>query len=325
MNILVIGGSGYVGYHLIKTLRPYGHRISTVDLVQVPSLLDVSVSFYRGNYGDMQFMHDVLRKERIELVIHAAGFSRIDEAVAIPMKYYLNNVVGNVFLLNVLLESNIKKIIYVSSAAVFGMQSKLPISDNSSKNPINPLGHSQLLFEEMLESFRIAHGISYAIMRASNLSGLSDGEHKHFIENLGVGLIASTVECALEKREKIDIYGTSYPTIDGTASRDYLHVDDFCEACLRVIPHLEVRREKQVFNVGLGKAISVKEVIEYVQNVTGKTIAVENFPEREGDVDRVYFDSFRTRTALDWRPKYETLKDIIFSVWKNFRLSNGDA
>ncbi|MDR2436089.1 MAG: UDP-glucose 4-epimerase GalE [Puniceicoccales bacterium] len=325
MNILVIGGSGYVGYHLIKALKPYGHRISAVDLVQVPSLLDASISFYRGDYGDMQFMHDVLRKERIELAIHAAGFSRTDEAVSVPMKYYSNNVIGNVFLLNMLLGSNVKKIIYVSSAAVFGEQDKLPISDNSSKNPINPLGYSQLLFEEMLESLRIAHGISYAIMRAPNLSGLSDGEHKHFVENLGVGLIASIVECALGKRKKIDIYGTSYPTIDGTASRDYLHVDDFCEACLRVMPHLEVRREKQIFNVGLGKAISVKEVVECAQGVTGKTIAVEDFPEREGDAARIYFDSFRTRTALDWRPKYETLKDIIFSIWKNFKLSNGAA
>jgi UDP-glucose 4-epimerase len=325
MNILVIGGSGYVGYHLIKALKPYGHRISAVDLEQVPSLLDVSVSFYKGDFGDMQFMYDILRKEHVELVIHAAGFSRIDEAVAVPMKYYSNNVIGNVFLLNTLLENNVKKIIYVSSAAVFGAQDKLPISDNSSKNPINPLGHSQLLFEEMLESFRIAYGVSYAIMRAPNLSGLSDGEHKHFVENLGAGLISAIVECALGKREKVDIYGTSYATIDGTASRDYLHIDDFCEACLRAMPHLEVRRERQVFNVGLGVAVSVKEVLECAQSVTGKTIAVEDFPEREGDVDRVYFDSFRTRTALDWRPKYETLKDIIFSIWKNFELSSGSA
>jgi UDP-glucose 4-epimerase len=325
MNILVIGGSGYVGYHLIRALKPYGHRISAIDLEQVPSLLNVSVSFYKGDFGDMQFMYDVLRRERVELVIHASGFSRIDESVALPMKYYSNNVIGNVFLLNTLLENNVKKIIYVSSAAVFGAQDKLPIVDNSSKNPISPLGHSQLLFEEMLESFRIAHGISYAVMRAPNLSGLSEGEHKHFIENLGVGLIPSIVECALGKREKIDIYGTSYATIDGTASRDYLHIDDFCEACLHAMPHLEVRRERQIFNVGLGKAISVKEVIECAQGVIGKPLAVENFPEREGDADRVYFDSFRTRTALDWHPKYEKLNDIIFSIWKNFELSKGSA
>ncbi|MDR1255939.1 MAG: NAD-dependent epimerase/dehydratase family protein [Puniceicoccales bacterium] len=321
MNILVIGGSGYVGYHLVKALKSCGHRISVVDTVQVPSLLDYTISFYKGDSGNIGLMGDVLRKEHIEMVVCAGGFSRIDEAVATPMKYYSNNVVGGIFLLNTLLDHNVKKIIYISSASVFGAQDKLPITDYTTKAPINPLGYSQLFFEGMLESYRLTHGISYAIMRASNLAGLSTSEHKHFIENLGVGLIPSIIEFALGKREKIDIYGTSYPTIDGTASRDYLHVDDFCDACLRVMPHLEVRREKQIFNVGLGKAISVKEVIGCAQEIIGKTIEIEDFPEREGDADRLYFDAFRTRTTLDWRPKYETLKDIILSIWKNFELN----
>jgi UDP-glucose 4-epimerase len=321
MNVLVIGGSGYVGYHLIKALKRCGHRVSAIDSVQVPTLLDQSVSFYGGDFGDMRFMHDVLRKESIELAIHAAGFSRIDESVALPMKYYTNNIVGGIFLLNTLLEHNVKKIIHVSSAAVFGAQDKLPITDHSHRAPISPLGYAQLLFEEMLESFRLTHGISYAVMRASNLVGLSENEHKHFVENLGVGLIPALIEHALGKREKVGIYGTSYPTIDGTASRDYLHVDDFCEACLNVIPHLEIRRERQIFNVGFGKAFSVKEVIGCAEEVVGKQIVAEDFPEREGDVDRAYFDVFRTCTTLDWRPKYFSLKDMIFSIWRNFELS----
>jgi UDP-glucose 4-epimerase len=321
MNVLVLGGSGYVGYHLIKLLKRYGHRISAIDIAQIPGLLDQGIAYYNGDIGDMQLICDVLRKEHAELVIHAAGFSRIDESVAIPAKYYLNNVIGNIFMLNTMLEHNVKKIIYISSASVFGEQDKLPITEHSHKNPINPLGYTQLFFEEMLESFRLTHGISYAIMRASNLAGLSDGEHKHFIENLGVGLISSIIECAIGKREKIDIYGTTYPTIDGTASRDYLHIDDFCEACLNVMQHLEVRHEKQIFNVGLGKAVSVKEVLTCAEAITGKQIATEDFPGREGDADRSYFDTFKTRTTLDWRPKYESLKDIILSIWKNFELS----
>jgi UDP-glucose 4-epimerase len=325
MNVLVLGGSGYVGYHLIKALKRSGYRVSAVDLVQVPTLLDQSVAYYKGDFGDMKFMHDVLRNESVELLIQAAGFSRIDESIAMPMKYYTNNVVANVFLLNMLLDHNVKKIIHVSSAAVFGQQDKLPITDHSIGMPISPLGHAQLLFEEMLESFRLTHGISYAVMRASNLTGLSDSEHEHFVGNLGVGLIPSIVECALGKREKVGIYGTSYPTIDGTASRDYLHIDDFCEACLNVIPHLEVRRERQVFNVGFGKAFSVREVIGCAEEVIGKRIDTEEFPGREGDADRVYFDIFGTCTSLDWRPKYTSLKDIIFSIWENFELSNGQA
>jgi UDP-glucose 4-epimerase len=183
MNILVIGGSGQVGSHLIKSLKPYGHRISAVDLVQILSLLDVSSSLYKRERGDMRFMHDVVRKERIELAVHAAGFLRTNEAIVIPMKYYSNNITGNVCLLNVLFESNVKKTIYVPSAAVFSEQDKLPISDHSSKNPINPLGYSQLLLGEIWESLRMEHEISYTSMRALNLSGLSDGEHKHFMEN----------------------------------------------------------------------------------------------------------------------------------------------
>lgn len=321
MNILIIGGAGYIGYHLVNAIKKYGHRLSIVDKREDFGLFKGSASVHCGDFGDIRFMHNVLRKEHIELVVHAGGLSRVDESVALPMLYYSNNVVGNIFLMNALVEHNVKKIIYISSAAVFGEQEKLPITDYSFKCPISPLGHSQVLFESVLESFRVTHGISYAIMRAPNLVGLSEVENKYFTENLGAGLISLIIEYALGKRDIVNIYGTSYATIDGTATRDYLHVDDFCEACLKVMPHLEVRREKQIFNVGLGRAHSVREVIACAEEIIGKKIEISEFPEREGDPSRVYFDVFRTRTQLDWRPKYETLKDIIHSIWKNFELS----
>lgn len=322
MNILVIGGNGYVGRHLAASIKKYGHRVSIVDKQDVRELPKTGYSIHIGDFGDMRFMRDVLRKEHAELVIHAGGLSRVDESVAMPMSYYTNNVVGNVFLMNTLLSHNIKKFVYVSSAAVFGEQDKLPVTKFSLRNPISPLGHSQMLFESMLESFRLTHGISYAVMRASNLAGLSEKEDQYFISNLGVGLIPSIMEYALGKREQVDIYGTAYGTIDGTSARDYLHVDDFCEACVNVLPNLEVRREKQIFNVGLGKAYSVKEVLACAEEVIGKSIAVKEFPDREGDPSRVYFDVFPAHITLDWRPQYESLKEILTSIWEKIKLSN---
>ncbi len=322
MNILIIGGNGYVGRHLAVKLKKYGHRISIVDKNDVNDLSSSGFSVNIGDFGDMQFMSKVLRQEHPELVIHAGGLSRIDESIAIPMAYYSNNVVGNVFLINMLLSFNIKKYIFVSSAAVFGEQDKLPVNKLSLRNPISPLGDSQVFVENMLEAFRLTHGISYAIMRAPNLAGLSEKEDNYFINTLGVGLIPSIMEYALGKREFVDVYGISYGTIDGTSARDYLHVDDFCEACLNVMPHLEVRREKQIFNVGLGRAHSVREVLTCAEKVIGKQIETKIFPEREGDPSRIYYDSFSVRTVLDWRPKYETLESIINSIWEKIKLSS---
>lgn len=322
MNILIIGGNGYVGRHLAVCVKKYGHRVSIVDNREVRELPRSGYSIHVGDFGDIRFVDDVLRKEHVELVIHAGGLSRIDESVAVPMAYYSNNVVGNVFLMNALLSNNVKKFVYISSAAVFGEQDKLPITKFAQHNPISPLGYSQVFFESMLESFRLTHGISYAVMRAPNLAGLSEKEEQYFIENLGIGLIPAIMEYGLGKRDHVDIYGTSYGTIDGTGMRDYLHIGDFCEACMSVLPHLEVRRERQVFNVGLGKGYSVKEVLACAEEIIGKSIATEAFPEREGDPARAYYDAFPVRTALDWRPKYESLKDIINSIWEKIKLSN---
>ncbi len=324
MNILVVGGNGYVGRHLATLLKKYGHRISIVDKRTVRELPTIGYSTHIGDFGDIKFMNDVLKKEHVELVVLAGGFSRVDESVAMPMAYYSNNVIGNIFLMNILLENGVKKFIYVSSSAVFGEQDKLPVTKFSIRNPLSPLGHSQVFFESMLESFRLTYGISYAIMRAPNLAGLSENEEKYFIENLGVGLIPEIMQYALGKRDKVDIYGTSYGTIDGTASRDYLHVDDFCEACLNVMPHLEVRKEKQIFNLGLGRLYSVREVLACSEEIIGRTIITEDFPEREGDPSRIYCDTFSARTTLNWVPKYEALKDIINSVWEKIKLSNNE-
>lgn len=322
MNILIIGGNGYIGRHLAVRLKGYGHRISIVDNNDVPQLPTTGYSINIGDFGVVGFMNEVLKNERAELVIHAGGLSDVSDSMAAPMMYYTNNVVGNVFLIDTLISNNVKKVVYISSAAVFGEQEKLPITKTSLRNPISTLGHTQMLVESMLESFRLSHNISYAIVRAPNLAGLSENEDPYFVENFGTGLIPAIMECALGWRDHLDIYGTTYGTIDGTAERDYLHIDDFCDACVNVLPHLEVRREKQIFNVGLGKAHSVKEVIACAEEVIGKKIKTTDLLAREGDPSRIYYDVFEACAALDWRPKYGSLKDIIVSIWEKIKLSN---
>ncbi|MDR1233278.1 MAG: GDP-mannose 4,6-dehydratase, partial [Puniceicoccales bacterium] len=270
-----------------------------------------NVPFYGYDFGTQSSLQNVFRQENVEMVIQCAGKSIVEHSVADPMAYYTNNVLCNVFLLDTLLKSNIGKIVYVSSATVFGEIEKMPITQQTIRNPINPLGNAQLFVENMLESFRISHGLTYATVRASNITGMGEVENEYFIQNLGTGLIPNLLRYVLGQIDAVNIFGTSYDTIDLTAERDYIHVDDFCSACVNVIPKLSVRGEGMAYNVGSGKKHSVREVITTVEQLFGTTIKTAEGPSRIGDPSRLYFDINRARNELDWSPKYDSLELIL--------------
>ncbi|MDR2776446.1 MAG: NAD-dependent epimerase/dehydratase family protein [Puniceicoccales bacterium] len=322
MSILVIGAAGFVGSHLVKKLGALGHRVCGIDIDngRAKQVLASNIPFYCYDFGSQSSLHDVFRRENVEMVIQCAGKSIVENSVTDPMSYYTNNVLCNVFLLDTLLKSNITKMVYVSSAAVFGEIEKMPITQQTIRNPISPLGNAQLFVENMLESFRISHGLTYTIVRASNITGMSEVENEYFIQNLGTGLIPNLLRYILGQIDSVNIFGTSHETIDLTAERDYIHVDDFCSACVNVIPKLSVRGEGMAYNVGSGKKYSVREVITTVEQLFGIKIKTAEGPSRVGDPSRLYFDINKTRSELDWYPKYDSL-ELVFKTMLPYYLA----
>ncbi|MDR1528542.1 MAG: NAD-dependent epimerase/dehydratase family protein [Puniceicoccales bacterium] len=313
MSILVIGAAGFVGSHLVKRLGALGYRVCGMDIdnVRAKQVLASNIPFYCCDFGAQSSLQNVFKQENVEMVIQCAGKSIVENSVADPMPYYTNNALCNIFLLDTLLKSNITKMVYVSSATVFGEVEKMPITQQTIRNPISPLGNAQLLVENMLESFRISHGLTYAIVRASNITGMGEVENEYFIQNLGTGLIPNLLRYILGQMDAVNILGTSHDTIDLTAERDYIHVDDFCSACVNVIPKLSIRGEGMAYNIGSGKKYSVREVIAMVEQLFGVAIKTTEGPSRIGDPSRLYFDINKTRSELDWYPKYDSLELIL--------------
>lgn len=319
MNILVAGGCGYIGYHLIRQLKKQNHNVVVVDYrcksSKFAKFFEKNVQIYAEDYSNAAKIQEIIKKEHIELIIQAAGHSMVQESVVAPLKYFMNNASGNTFLLEAALLEGVKKFIYISSAAVFGQPTKLPISNDTVRNPINALGTCQVFAENMLESVRIAHGISYAVVRAPNLVGLNSDDHEYFLQNNGTSLFTNLFDLALCKRENIEIYGTNYDTVDHTCERDFLHIDDFCDAVVKTIDRLSVRHSKQIFNIGSGRAYSVKEVIKMCEKVFKKSLKIIESGPRFGDPARVVFDPYEARQTLDWRQKHESLEKILEDTW----------
>jgi UDP-glucose 4-epimerase len=315
MNVLVLGAAGFIGSHLIRKLVADGHRVSAVDVngALAKRTITKNVPFYCRNFGIRDPMIDVLKRENAELVVQCAGTSVIPDSVSDPTTCYATNAIGNTFLLDLLVSESVKKIIYLSSAAVFGEVDKMPITDNTVRQPINSLGNAQLFVENALESYRISHGLTYAIIRASNVTGMSEVENDHFVKNLGEGLIPTILRQITGQIGAVDVFGTNYHTVDGTAERDYIHVDDLCNACACVIPKMWEKGYGMAFNVGSGRKYSVREVISIAESIFGVKVSTEDRPRRTGDASRAYFDIYHTRNVLEWAPKYDSM-ELIFKT-----------
>lgn len=317
MEILVTGGAGYVGAHAAKALNEAGYGVVVLDnLSQGHQEFVRWGTFYKGDVGDAALLRKIFTTHEISAVMHFAALTLVGESVTEPAKYYENNVLQSFILLREMIDHGVKNFVFSSTCAVYGIPEIVPIPEEHPRAPVNPYGKTKLAVEHMLEDFSRAYDIRYVSLRYFNAAGAeytaSIGED-HTPET---HLIPIVLDVALGRRKEVGIFGTDYPTQDGTCVRDYIHVADLAKAHLLAVKYLEEEGESRAFNLGVGQGFSVREVIEVARKVTGKDIKAVEAPRREGDPPVLIADSTKARSILKWNPEYTSLNDIISSAWE---------
>ena len=312
MRILVAGGAGYVGSCCTEYLLDRGHEVIVFDsLVKGHrAAVDPRAAFVRGDLAEADKLSALVGRERIEGIVHFAAFIEVGESMTDPTAYFRNNVAHGLNLLAAAVEHRVLKIVFSSTAAVYGMPAVVPIPETEPTRPISPYGESKLMFERMLHWHWQVHGLPYVALRYFNAAGASVrfGED-HAPES---HLIPIVIQAAMRRRACVQIYGTDYPTPDGTCIRDYVHVLDLAQAHVLALESGEVG----AFNLGSGAGHSVKAVIDTVAAVSGRDVPVESGPRRPGDPPRLISDSTAARERLGWVPEHDDIHDIVESAWR---------
>ncbi len=316
MRVLVCGGAGYIGSNMMAQLLAEGHEPVVFDNLSKGHRSAVgSAEFVEGDLADYELLIKTLRKYRIEAVMHFAAFIEVGESVAAPLKYYHNNVSCTQTLLSAMEAENVEKFVFSSSAAVYGMPQKVPITENSPKQPINPYGQTKLAVERMCHYQSQTGKLSYASLRYFNACGAGNNATLGEDHRPESHLIPRVIQAAMGKRSEVKIYGTDYQTPDGTCIRDYIHIDDLCRAHLLALEKLDKSREL-VYNLGNGKGYSVKEVIETVREVSGKDFKVVAVDRRLGDAPVLTSDATKAINELGWKTEFGELKKIVATAWQ---------
>jgi UDP-glucose 4-epimerase len=318
VNVLVVGGSGYIGSHCVRQLVAAGHRPVVLDNLVYGHRNAVAqdIPFYDIELGDEEAVGSLLKAENIDVVMHFAAYAYVGESVHDPLKYYFNNFVATLRLLQTMLKHDVKKFVFSSTCATYGIPEKLPIVESTPQAPINPYGQTKLDVENALKSVAYAHGLSFAAFRYFNAAGAAEDGAIGEDHNPETHLIPLVFDAATGKRPNVQVFGTDYPTPDGTCLRDYVHVDDLSRAHIAVFDKLQEPGAALFYNLGTGTPTSVREVISAVEQVTGKTVPVVEGPRREGDPPSLYADATKAQTELNWQPKYTTILPIVESAWK---------
>lgn len=317
MAILVLGGAGYIGSHMVDTLLSDGRYVVVVDnlLTGHRAAVPAGVPFYEVDIRDKAALREVFEKENIEQVVHFAASSIVPESMADPLKYFDNNTAGMIALLEVMLEFDVKQIVFSSTAATYGVPEENPIKETTPQNPINPYGESKLQMEHIMKWADEAYGLKWVALRYFNVAGAkADGSigEDHPVETHLVPIILQT---ALGQREKIMMYGDDYNTPDGFNVRDYVHVMDLANAHVLALDYLAKGNDSNQFNLGSANGFSVKQMVEAARESTGKEIPAEVGPRRAGDPDSLVALSDKAREILGWAPKYDDVKEIIKTAW----------
>lgn len=318
MNVLVVGGAGYIGSHCVRQLTQSGHRAVVLDNLVYGHRAAIAddIAFYDYDLGDEAQVGAILRDEAIDIVMHFAAYAYVGESVHDPLKYYFNNFSATLHLLHAMLENDVKKFVFSSTCATFGVPDKLPLVETTPQAPINPYGQTKLDVENALKSVAHAHGLSFAAFRYFNAAGAAEDGSIGEDHNPETHLIPLVIDAATGKRDNINIFGTDYPTPDGTCLRDYVHVDDLSRAHIAVFDKLKEPRAALFYNLGTGTPTSVREVISAVEKVTGKTVPVLESARREGDPPALYADASKAREELGWEPQFTTIDPIVETAWK---------
>lgn len=318
MNILVTGGAGYIGSHMSRMLLSGGHTVHVIDNLEhgFAQSLPSGITLSKGNIRDTALLDKVFSGTSIDAVIHFAGYISVPESVKYPQKYFENNVSTPVALLESMEKYSVKRIIFSSTAAVYGWPQVSPIPEDHPKKPANPYGLTKWCFEEILKYYDLKGTIRSITLRYFNAAGASsDGSYgeSHTPETHIIPLALATV---LGKRETFMLYGNDYPTRDGSCERDYIHVEDLGTAHLAALDALSNGHETTVYNVGTGKGVTNREVVEKIKRITGVDFNVKEEGRRPGDPNSLVADPTRLMTELGWKPEHSDMDSIISSAWK---------
>jgi len=315
--ILIVGGAGYIGSHVNKLLSKNGYETVVFDNLEKGH--KEAVKWGKLEVGDLSRIEEiekVFAKYPIDLVFNFAAFIEMGESVADPEKYYYNNLVNTLNLLSVMRKHNVDKIIFSSTAGVFGIPERVPISEDDRREPINAYSQSKFMIENVFKDYATAYGLKYVVFRYFNACGAdSEAEigENHQPES---HLIPILLQAANGERDFFQLNGTDYPTPDGTCVRDYVHVEDLAHAHLLGVKHLYGGGENKFYNLGSGNGYSNKEIIEAVKKVTGKNFEIKIGPRRPGDAPKLQASSDKIKKELGWEPKYTKIEDIIQTAWK---------
>jgi UDP-glucose 4-epimerase len=314
MSILVTGGAGYIGSHVVRQLGERKEKVVVLDNLSTGFKSAVLYGeLVVGDTGDRELVSRVLRDHKIETVMHFAAHTIVPESVSNPLKYYGNNTCSTRSLLQCCLEAGVKHFVFSSTAAVYGIPEGGAASEDSPKQPINPYGMSKLMSETMLKDLAAASALRYVVLRYFNVAGSDPGGR------IGQSTVKATLltkvacEVAVGKRPHIEVFGTDYPTPDGTGVRDYIHVEDLATAHINALDYLRANGESVTVNCGYGHGYSVREVIATVNKLNGKPIATVESPRRAGDPPSLIAKAQRVREILKWTPKYDNLDEIVRS------------
>lgn len=316
MAILVTGGAGYIGSVTVEHLLAEGESVVILDNLSRGhrTALAPGIPFYQGNVGDRALLRRILGQHEIDSCIHFAALAYVGESVAEPARYFENNVEQGLALLGVLLEAGVRRFVFSSSCAVYGEPERIPIPEDHPQRPTNPYGWSKFMLERALEWYDRAYDLKFVSLRYFNAAGAT-ARHGE-IHEPETHLIPNVLRAAEGRIPFVSIYGATYPTPDGTAIRDYIHVADLATAHLQALRYLRSGGRSECLNLGTGRGYSVLEVIETARRITGRPIPAENAPPRPGDPSRLVADATRARLILGWEPVLSDLETIIRSAWQ---------
>ena len=311
MNVFVTGGAGYIGSVCVEELLEAGHPVTVFDNLSEGhrSAVDPRATFVAGDFSDRALIDSAIAQAKPEAVIHFAAHALVGESMTNPSKYFRNNVAGGLNLADAAVAAGVRKFIFSSTCATYGPPDRVPMDESLPQRPINPYGESKLMFESVLRWYRELHGLEVVIFRYFNAAGASEqfGEH-HRIET---HLIPNVLKVALGQASHVSIFGTDYPTPDGTCIRDYIHIADLAQAHMLALQP----GKSGVFNLGNGEGFSVREVIATCERISGAKIPVVEQPRRPGDPPRLVASATKAHQELGWKPRFPSLEDIVRTAW----------
>jgi UDP-glucose-4-epimerase GalE len=315
-RVLVTGGAGYIGSHTVRHLADHGFEPIVIDDLSTGHRSNVTCPFVEAKLSDRARVDAALKEHRIEAVVHFAASAYVGESVTNPSKYFQNNVVSTLVLLDAMHAAGVKEIVFSSTCATYGIPAEVPITERTPQLPVNPYGESKLFVERALHWYGEAYGLRSVALRYFNAAGAHEDGTLGEEHEPEVHLIPLVVAAALGRRESIDVYGTDYPTPDGTAVRDYVHVSDLAQAHVDALAYLAKGGAPIALNIGTGTGHSVREVIASVERVSGRKVITRDRPRRAGDPPVLVADGSHARKTLGWQPRYTELDAIVKTAWR---------